>query len=204
VLAKCFCVGTNGGRRSPQCPKATGGWRRLAHFHLRFPRLARGLALFRRRFRLALVSSAPSSTGIDSTETGLVTLPPAFLEALRRVVPRRRRAKLPYVVGLGLLAVVGVLGMDGSTREFMAERWHRAPGVVLRAALPPQKAEPTKADRIVPPAATSDPRVDNPVAPVATAIESASATSATGTAAKPRTTRPHARDRSTRGGPQGT
>jgi hypothetical protein len=138
----------------------------------------------------ALPSSASSSTGIDSTATGLVTLPPAFLEALRRVVPRRRRAKLPYVVGLGLLAVVGVLGNDLSTREFIAERWHHAPiGAPHAAALAQEAGQPT-ADRIVPPASTSDQRGESPVPPFAATIESASGKSATGTAAKPKKTRP--------------
>src|SRR5271165_5099152 len=59
---------------------------------------------------------APDPTGepVD-VDTGLHTLSPEFLAALRKVVPRKRRAKLPYIVGLGLLAVVVVVGADPQT-----------------------------------------------------------------------------------------
>ena len=56
-------------------------------------------------------------------DTDIVRLSPAFLDALRKLVPPRRRMKIRYVVGLAVIAVVGVLGADASTREFVAARW---------------------------------------------------------------------------------
>ncbi|MDP9149062.1 MAG: hypothetical protein M3O36_03850, partial [Myxococcota bacterium] len=54
----------------------------------------------------------------------LATLSPDLLEALRRIIPRRRPAKLPYIVALGLLGVVGAVAADPSARELVAARLH--------------------------------------------------------------------------------
>jgi hypothetical protein len=61
------------------------------------------------RERLASISGVP---------TELLTLTPAFMDALRKVAPKKRRSKIPYVIALGLLAFVVMLGADPSTREF--------------------------------------------------------------------------------------
>ena len=100
--------------------------------------------------------------------TSLLTLTPAFLDALKKVAPKKRRSKVPYVIALALLAVVAVLGADASTREFglakgqlIVARLHHAPAsspvsapvapvlaqVAPPAALPAIPAEPVvKAD----------------------------------------------------------
>jgi hypothetical protein len=147
-------------------------------------------------------SPPPTSTGggIDSSDSGLMTLSPAFLEALRKVVPTRRRAKLPYIVGLGLLAVAGVVGTDRSTREFIAERWLRAPVAAAGAAVLPQGPEPATAHGTVPPAASSDPPVENPVVPAASAIENTSGTAATAKKKRPRRPPPQPKEKRTTSG----
>jgi hypothetical protein len=127
---------------------------------------------------------------VDRTDSGLVRLSPAFLEALRKVVPRRRRGKLPYIVSLGLLAVVGVVGADRSTREFIEERWHHAPSGVARASALSQRVDPATPARIAPPTGTSDRQVDNVVAPVASASENTAVSAAPEKAAKAKRTRP--------------
>jgi hypothetical protein len=57
-------------------------------------------------------------SSISGVPTELLTLTPAFLDALRKVAPKKRRSKIPYVIALGLLAFVVMLGADPSTREF--------------------------------------------------------------------------------------
>jgi hypothetical protein len=72
-------------------------------------------------------------------------LSPAFIEALRKVVPKRRRLKARYVVGLGMLIVAVVLGADPSTRQFASTRWRRTPVVTTpeTVATRPAKAPPS-------------------------------------------------------------
>jgi hypothetical protein len=71
-----------------------------------------------------LVAPAPATGGrerfasISGVPTELLTLTPAFMDALRKVAPKKRRAKIPYVIALGLVAVLVMLGADPSTREF--------------------------------------------------------------------------------------
>jgi hypothetical protein len=67
-------------------------------------------------------------------ETQLIKLSPQFIAALKKVAPKRRRSKLPYIVGVMAALVVIVLGRDPSTREFaitkgreIAVRWHMQP-----------------------------------------------------------------------------
>jgi hypothetical protein len=60
--------------------------------------------------------SAASITGIH---TRVLTLTPAFHEALKQLAPKRRSSKIPYVVVLGLVAIVAVLGADRTTRDFL-------------------------------------------------------------------------------------
>ena len=62
----------------------------------------------------------PVTSIASSGDAAHVTVSPELLVALRRVVPRRRRARLPYVVGVGLMVVVGVLGADPSVRQLIA------------------------------------------------------------------------------------
>jgi hypothetical protein len=139
---------------------------------------------------------------IDPADSAVVTLSPAFLEALRKVVPRRRRAKLPYIIGVGLLAVVGVVGADRSTREFMAERWHHARVEAPAAAALPPRPEAAAVNRIVPPTAMSDLRIETPIVPVVSSPESTSATAATPKKTRPHRAAPQSKER--RASPQGT
>jgi hypothetical protein len=112
-------------------------------------------------------SALSSPTWSTSTDTALLTLPPGFIEALRKVVPKRRRAKVPYVVGVGLLAVVGILAADASTRDYLAASWHReAPSASPGLAVAPD-VKPAASVRIPAAVATSDPAVDHPAGPAA-------------------------------------
>ena len=58
-----------------------------------------------------------------SADTVRIILPPAFLEALRAAVPRRRRGTVPFIIAAGLLFMLVVVGADRSTREFVGARW---------------------------------------------------------------------------------
>lgn len=110
---------------------------------------------------------APDATGVSGgpldVDSALHTLSPEFLAALRKVVPRKRRAKLPYIVGLGLLAVVVVVGVDPQTREFLATRSrtesHESKAVDSQTVKPAPVAPP--ADTVVTP--TNHPAASAPV-----------------------------------------
>jgi hypothetical protein len=60
---------------------------------------------------------APNVLGADTEE---VSLSPELIAALRRIAPKRRHSKLPYVIGLALFTVAVVLGRSGATRGLIA------------------------------------------------------------------------------------
>jgi hypothetical protein len=105
----------------------------------------------------------------DTSDTGLMTLSPEFLDALRRIAPKRRRMKIRYVVGLGLVAVAVVLAADASMRDFVAARWHRGGGDASRAIAAEQAMKPATAAPAVeqPIAETKVPVAELPIAPLA-------------------------------------
>jgi hypothetical protein len=123
--------------------------------------------------------SSTSDSWSTSTDTERIILSPAFLEALRAVVPRRRRAKVPYIIAAGLLVVLVVVGADRSTREFVSVRWRGSPALgataVLGATQAPQASDVAGAAGIAVPTATTDKPVDPPVAVVASSPPAASA-----------------------------
>jgi hypothetical protein len=105
-----------------------------------------------------------------SINTALIRISPALLDAVRRLEPKRPRAKISYVVTLAMLVVFAVLGADRSTRAFAIEkgralvananaRWRHAPPqsptltsaqspvvqVVARPAAAPGAAPPDQA-----------------------------------------------------------
>jgi hypothetical protein len=114
-----------------------------------------------------------------------MVLPPGFLEALRRVVPRRRRAKLRYIVGLGLVAFFGIVAADPSTREFVAARWrHAAPVGSAAATTIDASAKPgVPAASVAAANPMPHPVVDRP-APVPTTAPPATSGSTIGTGSK--------------------
>jgi hypothetical protein len=126
----------------------------------------------------ASLSRTPDSWSA-SVDTARLILPPAFLEALRAAVPRRRRAKVAHIVAAGVLVVLAVLGADASTREFIAARWHgpsryaRAVGAAQPAQQLIPSAKPSSAFPPVPPA--DEPVSDRAAAAVASVSESGSA-----------------------------
>jgi hypothetical protein len=121
-----------------------------------------------------------------SVDTESIVLSPEFLAAIRGIVPRRRRAKLPYIVAAGLLAVVGALAADGSTREVIAGRWRHAPVATATAtAMVTVDRPPAIAPTPAPSVATVEARMDNPMPAV-----TASTVNTPGTPAKPKKTRP--------------
>ena len=60
----------------------------------------------------------------DGIPTSMIQVSPAFLDALRRLAPKKKSARLPYVIGVALCLVVGVLGVDRSTRNFVVDEGH--------------------------------------------------------------------------------
>lgn len=60
---------------------------------------------------------------LPSLPTELLSVSPAFIAQLRsELAPKRKGARLRFVLALMLLAVVGVLGSDRSTREFVIDK----------------------------------------------------------------------------------
>jgi hypothetical protein len=59
-------------------------------------------------------------------------LSPAFLEAVKNIAPKRRASRVPFVIGLGMAAVVAFLATDAPTREFISTRWHSVAGATDR------------------------------------------------------------------------
>jgi hypothetical protein len=90
---------------------------------------------------------APS---LSEIHTALVTLPPAFVEAVRAAAGKPRRAKMPYVLALAVFVAAGVLGADRSTREFVETSAFEAKAKIARVARPTTAAPTTEA----PPAPT--------------------------------------------------
>jgi hypothetical protein len=120
--------------------------------------------------------------------TALVNLSPAFMAALQKVAPKKRRSRLPFVLALAVLAVFAILASDRSTREFasakVAARFHRAPSAQPVNAPSAPEAAPAVVVAAAAPAAApaNDPNATTSV-PVATRepapSDSASATSST-------------------------
>jgi hypothetical protein len=135
----------------------------------------------------AVRESMPSLIPLDdAADTGLLTLSPEFLDALRKVAPKRRRVKIRYVVGLGLAVVAVVLAADASMRDFVAARWHRG-GDASRAIAAEQAMNP----------ATTAPAVEQPTAatnvPVADPITASPANPTDAKKTRPRRATPRAK-----------
>jgi hypothetical protein len=81
------------------------------------------------------------------TPTGLITLSPEFLEAVRQVAPRIRRRTLPYVL---VLAAVAGLGAASARRVFLHPPSGvrvSAPPATPAASAPPATTTADSADR---------------------------------------------------------
>jgi hypothetical protein len=122
------------------------------------------------RARLASISGVP---------TELLTLTPAFMDALRKVAPKKRRSKIPYVIALGVLAFLVMLGADASTREFGLSKLAalRSTPAATPAAAPAPEAVPTAVTTLTSAEAptVSTPVANLPSAPVVKADEPAPA-----------------------------
>jgi hypothetical protein len=143
--------------------------------------------------RATAALSNTSDSWSTSADTERIVLPPAFLEALRAAVPRRRRAKVPYVIAAGLLVVLVVVGADRSTREFVGVRWRGLPGHGARAVVAAAAAQAPRANGVasVPGTAAPAATADNPVyTPVAVVASSQPAASASERATAPKNARP--------------
>jgi len=84
--------------------------------------------------RIALTGGHDGDGSVTGVHTALLTLTPAFHDALRKVAPKKTRSKIPYVVALAILTVLAVLGADVSAREFgtakasqIVARFHSTP-----------------------------------------------------------------------------
>jgi len=66
----------------------------------------------------------PARGSVSRIDTQILTLSPAFLEALRQVAPKKRRSWLGYVMGFAVVAIVGTLAADESLRGFVVEKAH--------------------------------------------------------------------------------
>jgi len=72
----------------------------------------------RRQVGPAVRVRATQASIAEEIETNLLTLTPAFIEALKKIAPKKRSSKVPYVIAAALLAVIVALGADPSAREF--------------------------------------------------------------------------------------
>ncbi len=61
---------------------------------------------------------------LEAVPTAMIQVSPAFLDALRRVAPKKKISRVTYIVGLAMCMVVGVLAIDRSTRTFMVDEGH--------------------------------------------------------------------------------
>jgi hypothetical protein len=122
-----------------------------------------------------VVRGRPSLVDLaEDMHTGLLTLTPAFLNALKQVAPKKPRSKVAYVIALGLLAVFAALAADTSTREFglgkgraLAARLHRkAPAAAPSAPAVPPAAVAVAVAASAPPAAVAVAAPPAPPAPV--------------------------------------
>jgi hypothetical protein len=120
------------------------------------------------RERLASISGVP---------TELLTLTPAFMDALRKVAPKKRRSKIPYVIALGVLAFLVMLGADASTREFGLSKLAALRSTPAAAPAPAPEAIPTAVTTLTSADAptVSTPVANLPSAPVVKADEPAPA-----------------------------
>ena len=76
-----------------------------------------------RRYSLPIID-AMGVAAPSHTHTALLKLSPAFYAALKQVGPRKQRARIRYVLGLTLFAMLAVLAADVSTREFARAHGH--------------------------------------------------------------------------------
>jgi hypothetical protein len=115
---------------------------------------------------------------LDAMPTDAITLSPELLEALRRIAPKPRRRKLPYLAALLLVAVAVCVAWPQArwrALSFARSLWHRPP---TTAAAPATTAaapagDSTAAASVVAPV----PIVSNP-APSPSASVAATATTA--------------------------
>ncbi len=113
------------------------------------------------RFSTAAPLAPARSDSIDpfaDVDTAELTLSPELLDALRNLAPKKRPAKLSYVIGLAVIGVTAALGADPSAREIVSARW-RGKSLYMPAATA------TAAPVVVAQLATSEPRVEDHVAP---------------------------------------
>lgn len=61
---------------------------------------------------------------IEALPTDMIQVSPAFLDALRRVAPKRKVSRVTYVIGVAMCMIFGVLAVDRSTRTFVVNEGH--------------------------------------------------------------------------------
>jgi hypothetical protein len=88
----------------------------------------------------------------SAVQTELLTLTPDFLDAVRKIAPKKRRSKIPYIVAGTVLVILGALGADRSTREFAIGKG-REVAANVKAAEPTVGAAPDKPVATAAPAA---------------------------------------------------
>jgi hypothetical protein len=92
----------------------------------------------------------------SSVQTELLTLTPDFLDAVRKIAPKKRRSKVPYVILGAVLVVVAALSADRSTREFAVAKGRQvaanvkaAEPTVSAAPVAPEQAAPAPTEAVV-------------------------------------------------------
>jgi hypothetical protein len=85
----------------------------------------------------------------SAVQTELLTLTPDFLDAVRKIAPKKRRSKVPYVVAGALLVILGALSADRSTREFAMAKGREVAGNV-KAAEPTVGPAPVTPEQAAP------------------------------------------------------
>jgi hypothetical protein len=85
----------------------------------------------------------------SSVQTELLTLTPDFLDAVRKIAPKKRRSMIPYIVAGALIVIVGALSAERSTREFAVAK-ARQIAANVKAAEPTVGAAPVAAEPAAP------------------------------------------------------
>lgn len=124
--------------------------------------------------------------GFAAMPTSEVRLHPSFVQALKNVAPKKRRAVLRYVLLLALLAVVGALAASRSVRETVLAKVRHlvSPGQDAAAATVPPSVAPAMSMSM----STATPTgsgVAAPSAPAATAVAPVVAIPGAGSASAP-------------------
>ena len=99
--------------------------------------------------RTAVAAAAPRparfrNPSLPDIATSLLRLSPAFIAAVAEATPKARRTKVPYILALGVVAVVGIIGQDGPSRTFLVDRLNSMDTGVIQSSAPSVERIPSE------------------------------------------------------------